>query len=227
LRKISVCSHGTWLHHPTKFTYQWYAVPSENSPLSAGRIVGTGTTLPITPLEEVQWIVCKVTATNETKVPAVALSNRYFVSEPDFGIHVNAMEITQGVQTFELPTRSTVNPLADHVSYSGTLLPWVGQPNTCSGTPPGCNNPSVQNRVELAAGHATVVRVYATSQLPIGAHAMPAILLSAFRNGVRLPPGPIQADQIPPRSAVPVGPLGNVNPSLRTSPTGAYTFTLP
>ncbi len=137
LRKISVCTPGTWLHHPTNYRHDWFALPSQGAALSAGTTVGTGPTLIITAREEVQWLVCRVTATNQAPGPGVALSNRYFVSEPDFGIRVNAIEITQGVQTFELPTRSATDPTADHVSYQGFVLPWKGQPNTCNSTPPG------------------------------------------------------------------------------------------
>ncbi len=56
---------------------------------------------------------------------------------------------------------------------------------------------------------------------------MPAIVLSAFRGGRQLAPGPIQADEVPGAEALQPGPLGAVNAALRTDPTGAYTFTLP
>ena len=61
----------------------------------------------------------------------------------DLGVQVDAIEITQGIQTPEVPTRTG---LGEHVSYQGV--------------------PSVERRSadgQAAADHTTVVRVYATA----------------------------------------------------------------
>ena len=68
------------------------------------------------------YLVCQVSATNAAGT-GTALSNRYLVAQPDLGFHVNAMEITQGIQTPELPTRSGLNPFDETVSYHGVPLP--------------------------------------------------------------------------------------------------------
>lgn len=231
--QTNTCTPGTWLHYPTHYAYAW---------LANGAIVGNQRSLPIDGSEEGKDLRCRVTATNAAPSPGVAYSNDYVVGEPDFGVHVNAMEITQGVQTTELPTRSASDPTADKVAYSGIPLPWAGLGNGCNGNP-GCNNPSIQNRVELVANRQlpTVVRVYANSQIPIGSHALPSMVLTAFRNGQELPPGPIQPSVAPTAEAMPQGTLGSVNaappppgskpgatgPAPQTDPARAYTFLPP
>ena len=215
LGRIYVCSPGTWTHHPSSYRYQWFALPSRGTALSAGTLVGQASTLSVTRSFEAQWIVCRVTAANAAG-STQAISNREYISAPDYGVHVNSIEITQGVQTVELPTRSATDPSAYHVSYRGVILP--EQP---VGSPPAT--------VAFANGHATVVRVYVDTTSPLRNHSLPVLVLHAFRDGHELAPGPIAPDQVPPRSAVPSGvALGAlVARTRRTSPTGAYTFTLP
>ena len=211
----NTCTTGTWAHYPRRYTFEWFALPFMSSKLTPSLRVGTDQTLTITGAEESQYLVCRVTASNGAG-PGIAVSNRYVVPASNLGVHVNAIEITQGIQTPEVPTRSPLNPAANHVSYQGVILPWEDP-----------NAPPVT--VKLAEHHATVVRVYANTSVPIGGHAVPGMLLRAFRDGRQLPPGPIESDQLPPSRALPVGRLGE-NPSnngLRTDPGGAYTFTLP
>jgi Divergent InlB B-repeat domain len=124
-------------------------------------------------------------------------------------VHVNAIEITQGVQTPELPTRTSASDTT--VSYHGVAMP-------------GSNGNVI---TQLAAGHPTVVRVYANSATALS--AVPAMRLSAYRGGRLLAPGPIGPDFQPP--TIPVGALGSVTTAgglwQRSAPYGAYTFTLP
>jgi virginiamycin B lyase len=148
----------------------------------------------------------------------------------DAGVHVNAIEITQGVQTTELPTRTTVG----------------GYFQNYSGVPISSNGPgSAPVTVKLAQDHATVVRVYVNTALPRYGQPVPTMRLTAYRNGRMLAPGPIGPDQTPSTYAVPVGPLGStpsqlaaqrvgaltrvcIKPGFCTlGHTGTYTFTLP
>ena len=205
------CSKGTWLHFPTSYTYRWYSLPMSNSPVSAGRLVGTHALLQMTGDLQASYLVCQVSATNAAGT-GTALSNRYLVAQPDLGFHVNAMEITQGIQTPELPTRSGLNPFDETVSYHGVPLP-EQQPGGGPVT------------TLLAAYHATVVRVYANSQTPLGSNGVPTMTLTAYRFGRSI--GTIPPDQIPPAAALPQGGLGQVNAAQRANPNGAYTFTLP
>ena len=141
----------------------------------------------------------------------------------DAGVHVNGIEISQGVQTTELPTRTT--PAGYYVSYQGVPIS-----STISGSAPVT--------VELAQDHATVVRVYVNTQRPRLGQPVPTMRLSAYRNGQLLAPGPIGPDKPPPLRPtssggltagvyVPVGPLGAVSAAQHYSAIGAYTFTLP
>ena len=109
----------------------------------------------------------------------------------DVGIHVNAIEVTQGIQTTELPTRTSSQDTA--VSYTGVPLSSLGGAVT---------------KVEFAQDHATVVRVYVNTALPLDGEPVPTMRLYAFRDGQMLPPGPITADQVPSATGFPVGPLG-------------------
>ena len=208
---VNGCSQGTWLHFPSKYVYRWYSLPMSNSSIGAGRLVGTGKLLPLTGDLQAGYLVCQVSATNAAGT-ATALSNRYLVAQPDLGFHVNAIEITQGIQTPELPTRNAGNPFNENVSYQGVPLP-EQQPGGGPVT------------VFLAAYHATVVRVYANSQTPLGSNGVPTMTLTAYRFGHAI--GTIPPDQIPPAAALPQGGLGQVNPAQRANPSGAYTFTLP
>lgn len=128
----------------------------------------------------------------------------------DLGVHLNAIEITQGIQTKELPTRS--GPAGFDVVYKGVTLASEG-------------GASPRETVKLAGSHATVVRVYANTELPLDGAAVPAIRLWEFRNGQRL--GPIGPDYAPSAANLPVGPLGQVTAAQRYSTTSVYTFTLP
>ncbi len=204
---FNYCTQGVWLHYPTKYSYAWYVLPHENSPISAGTVVATGRELVIGAQEETGYVVCQVTASNSAG-STTALSNRYLVLDPDLGFQIDAIEITQGIQTPELPTRTG---LGEHVAYHGVQLPWSGGPTT----------------VKLAAYHKTVVRVYTTAAKPIGANAMPTMVLTASRGAVTL--GQIEPDQIPPAAnAMPIGALGRaISTTQRQDPLGAYTFTLP
>jgi hypothetical protein len=130
----------------------------------------------------------------------------------DAGLRLNAIEITQGIQTSELPTRSPSSVLGFHVSYKGVSVPSEIGPV----------------KVNLAEHHATVVRVYASTTVPLGAAPVPPIVLKAYRNGKLLAPGPIGQTSLP--GFLQVGPLGGdafMRNTLRYQPTGAYTFTLP
>jgi Divergent InlB B-repeat domain len=122
--------------------------------------------------------------------------------------HVNGIEITQGVQTPELPTRTSAADTT--VSYSGVSMPWSATPV----------------KVQLVEGHMTVIRVYANTGASFNG-SLPGMRLSAYRNGQLLAPGPVTGSQPPTVSAIPVGPVGQVKPAQRFSQTGAYTFTLP
>jgi hypothetical protein len=201
------CTTGTWLHYPTRYTYAWYVVPSPFATTRYATPVGHGSSLLLDGAEENGYLVCAVTASNAGG-SATALSNRYWVAEPDLGFQINGIELNQGVQTGELPTRNGLN---EHVSYKGVPVNWsAGQPV----------------KALLSQGHATVVRVYVSAPQPISGHAVPTMMLSATRNGVSL--GHILPDQLPPASAIQVGgKLGYVSPAQQFSPTGAYTFTLP
>jgi hypothetical protein len=204
---FNYCTTGAWQHHPTKYSYAWYIVPTLTAPVSSGKLLAVAQGTVITTAAEGGYLVCQVTAANSAG-STTALSNRYFVLEPDLGFTIDAMEVTQGIQTPELPTRVG---LGTHVSYQGVPLPWSG------GAPV---------RTLLAAGHTTVVRVYVTSTVPIGAHSAPAMTLSADANGQPL--GTIAPDQVPPSSAIPLGPFTTkLAIAQRTNATGAYTFTLP
>ena len=128
----------------------------------------------------------------------------------DVGIHVNAIEVTQGIQTTELPTRTSSQDTA--VSYVGVPVNSLGGAVT---------------KVKFAADHATVVRVYVNTALPLDGEPVPVMRLYAFRNGQMLAPGPITADRIPSATGFPVGPLGQVTAAQRYGQNGVYTFTLP
>jgi hypothetical protein len=142
-------------------------------------------------------------------------------------VHVNAIEVTQGIQTSELPTRTTVAGF--HVSYRGVVMPWsAGAPVT----------------VKLVEGHATVVRVFVNheasllrrltgkgSETPMLEESLP-IRLTAIRNGSVLAPGPIGPDRLALGVQIPVGPLGSVTAAqhfgaIGEFTQGVYTFTLP
>jgi streptogramin lyase len=130
----------------------------------------------------------------------------------DAGVHVNAIEVTQGIQTTELPTRTTAAGYA--VSYAGVpiLSNGIG---------------SAPVTVKLAQDHATVVRVYVNTALPRRGQPIPTMRLSAYRDGQLLAPGPIGPDS-PTAPQVPIGALGYVSPTTQLDRmTGAYTFTLP
>ena len=74
----------------------------------------------------------------------------------DVGIHVNAMEVTQGIQTTELPTRTSSQDT--EVSYKGVSL---------------SSNGGAVTTVKFAQDHATVVRVYVNTALPLERRAGP------------------------------------------------------
>ncbi len=137
-------------------------------------------------------------------------------------VRVNAMEVTQGVQTFELPARNPAKPLDNDVNYHGVPVPNTGAA------------PVVAKMVD--DNHPTVVRVYANARGPIPGNLVPAMTLRAFRNGKELYPGPIQPDvsydsslkathQQP--TQLPVGSVGQVPAGAQTTPNAAYTFTIP
>ena len=128
----------------------------------------------------------------------------------DVGIHVNAIEVTQGIQTTELPTRTSSQDTA--VSYLGVPVSSLGGAVT---------------KVKFAQDHATVVRVYVNTALPLDGEPVPIMRLYAFRDGQMLPPGPIIADRVPSATGFPVGPLGQVTAAQRYGQNGVYTFTLP
>ena len=128
----------------------------------------------------------------------------------DVGIHVNAIEVTQGIQTTELPTRTSSQDTA--VSYLGVPLNSLGGAVTT---------------VKFAQDHATVVRVYVNTALPLDGEPVPIMRLYAFRDGQMLAPGPITADHVPSATGFPVGPLGQVTAAQRYGQNGVYTFTLP
>ena len=64
----NTCTSGVWLHHPLRFAYVWYALPSRTSAIGPAYRVGTGSTLKITSTMQDDFIVCEVTATNEAGV---------------------------------------------------------------------------------------------------------------------------------------------------------------
>ena len=150
--------------------------------------------------------------------PLAPLPRRLAIGHPEAGriaLTVNGvtrqagdMEITQGIQTPELPTR---DGLDTHVAYHGVPLPWSsGAPVTTL----------------LADGHATIIRVYVTRAEPLHGEPAPAMTLSANQNGEDLGrstrPAAERADR---------DPAGLVHMTVaatqRAAPGGAYTFTLP
>jgi hypothetical protein len=144
------------------------------------------------------------------------------LAHPEIDVRVNAMEMTQGVQTFELPSRDPANPLNSTVNYHG-------QPVPDTGTAPVT--------VKFAENHPSVIRVYANSRTALRGplHALvPTMTLRAFRSGHEIYPSPILPDDtfagtapgsIP--SALPVGPVASVPPGAQLNPQAAYTFTIP
>jgi hypothetical protein len=204
----NTCTTGTWDHWPETYNYAWYVVPGFGSPPSDGKKVGDGATHKIGAADENGYVVCVVTARNAAG-SNTAESNRYWVAEPDLGFHADGIEVTQGIQTSEVPTRTADSRF---VKYNGVPLPWSnGQPVT----------------VRLAEGHWTVVRVYVSSAKPVGTHAMPAMKLSAFRSPSGEFIGSLEPDQPPTAAADHLSSGFDVDPAWRTDSAGAYTFTLP
>jgi alpha-tubulin suppressor-like RCC1 family protein len=128
----------------------------------------------------------------------------------DAGVHVNAMEITQAIQTTELPTRDSASDT--QVFYHGVPLASTGGAITT---------------VKLAQDHATVVRVYVNTELPLDGQPVPAMRLYAFRDGRMLAPGPIGPDAVPSARGFPVGEVATVTAKQHYGNEGVYTFTLP
>jgi hypothetical protein len=125
-------------------------------------------------------------------------------------VRVNAMEITQGVQTFELPTRNPVHPLDNNVNYHGVPVPNTGK------------TPVI---VKMADdNHPTVVRVYANTRNALPPKLVPAMTLRAFRDGKELYPGPIQPDVSYDSS---LKATHQVPADAQTQPADGYTFTIP
>ena len=116
-----------------------------------------------------------------------------------YGLRVQGIEISQGIQTFTLPTRNPANPGAP-VAYSG---------------------------VKLGVGLPTVVRVYADApNAPAGGVSGAPVELSGYdSNGKLLPGSPLSAQSGP----APLTDSGSANVPLaeRTSASGGYDFTLP
>jgi streptogramin lyase len=205
--QTNTCKPGIWQHYPAKFRYAWYVVPGSTSAPSAGTLVGSNQTLKLTAADENGYLMCSVTASNAAGA-TTELSNRYFIQEPDLGFQIDGIEITQGIQTSEVPTRSALDQF---VSYKGVVVP--------NGPSPGMTT------VKLAAGKTTVVRVYISSAQALGPHQMPGMILTADSNGHTL--GTIGPDNPQPRNADHVGTAFHVDPSWQLDPSQAYTFTLP
>jgi len=169
----------------------------------------TLTAIPVAGSKFVGWLgACSGTGTCGVLMDGSQTATASFSYQ--VGVHLNAIEITQGIQTTELPTRS--GSAGFDVVYKGVTLASEG-------------GASPRETVKLAEGHATVVRVYANTELPLDGAAVPAIRLWEFRNGQRL--GPIGPDYAPSPANLPVGPLGQVTAAQRYSTTSVYTFTLP
>jgi hypothetical protein len=168
------------------------------------------------------------------RVPSTAVSGPLTVTSPTgfvYGhtasfnvsaqseLRVNAMEITQGVQTFELPTRNPANPLDDTVNYHGVAVPDSGSKSVI---------------VKMADdNHPTVIRVYANTSAPLPGGVVPTMVLHAFRGGNEVYPSPITPDissltftRAQPAD-LPVGGVAQVPANAQTTPDAAYTFTLP
>jgi hypothetical protein len=116
-----------------------------------------------------------------------------------YGLRVQGIEATQGIQTFTLPARNPSNPSAP-VSYSG---------------------------VKLAVGMPTVVRVYIDApNAPAGGVSGASVQLSGFNaNGQPLPGSPLSAQSGP--GTLSDSRSATVPLSERTNAAGSYDFTLP
>ena len=156
----------------------------------------TLTALPAGGSKFVGWSgACAGTGTCAVLIDRAGVTASFF---NDVGIHVNAIEVTQGIQTTELPTRTSSQDTA--VAYVGVPLSSLGGAVT---------------KVKFAQDHATVVRVYVNTALPLDGEAVPTMRLYAFRDGQMLAPGPISADRVPSAAGFPVGPLGQVTAAQR------------
>ena len=116
-----------------------------------------------------------------------------------YGLRVQGIEISQGIQTFTLPTRDATNPTA--------AVPYAG--------------------VKLGVGLPTVVRVYVDApNAPSGGVSGASVALNGYdANGKLLPGSPLSAQSAPPS----LSDSGSANVPLaeRTNATAGYEFTLP
>lgn len=112
---------------------------------------------------------------------------------------VTAIEVTQGIQTVELPRRTqATSSINGVVRYSG---------------------------VPLAADNWTFVRVYANVRRDVpGGATVPNLTLQAFRDGKPVGP-PVLPETRPPSLAA--GALDEVTDAQRYTPANAYTFAIP
>ena len=116
-----------------------------------------------------------------------------------YGLRIQGVEVSQGIQTFTLPTRNPANPAAP-VAYSG---------------------------VKLGVGLPTVVRVYVDApNAPATGVSGASVELDGYDSNGKLLPGSPMSAQSGPAS---LGDSGSANVPLaeRTNASGAYDFSLP
>ena len=58
------CSTGTWLHHPDRYRFYWYAGGHHSNPLAGKRIVGRRQTFRLRKGDARRWLACRVIAFN-------------------------------------------------------------------------------------------------------------------------------------------------------------------
>jgi hypothetical protein len=135
-------------------------------------------------------------------VKAVSFGSR----QPLYDVRTTGIEVTQGIQGFNLPVRNQSHPNAD-VPYHGVELEYQGK---------------------------TVARVYADAKtkLPFnplnqlrGRGPPVAVLLYGFRGGRPLPGGPLTAEAGP--TKLDLGGPFDITAAQRARAGAAYTFTLP
>jgi hypothetical protein len=125
--------------------------------------------------------------------------------QTSYALRIQGIELTQGIQTFTLPTRNTANPSAP-VPYSGVKLVSQGMP--------------------------TLVRVYADAPGGGGGIQGATVTLAGYSaNGQALPGSPLSTSVTPEEGTAPDtltdSGSATVPVSERTNPAGSYDFTLP
>jgi hypothetical protein len=131
----NVCQVGRWLHHPSLYRFIWYSYPRKNTPRTKWRIVGRSPTLTIGNAEELQYLRCRVTASNSAG-SSIAYTNVYFVPQkapvPSGGDQIRVIIPSEPASRRTNPDTSAANPLAEDSHWRQEL--------GC--TPPQFNRPA-------------------------------------------------------------------------------------